>query len=220
MTDIAHHEYTPLASATEIGIGMRVSIHPHTNDFVAVILGALEDVAAAGLTRDVEVTTDEVSTYIGPRGEHPEQQLADYLSTLLAAAHRRSGGGHVVAHVLLSRGCPGEATCDLTERRLPSARAVSIAATGIAAAAQWSLYPLLDGGGEPQKHLPIIEAEIARAQARGLASHPAHYATMLRGDVADVVATGVDTWARVGSHVPHVVTHLTISTGSPTALGA
>jgi len=40
---------------------------------------------------------------------------------------------------------------------------------------------------------------------------------MLRGDVADVVATAVDAWTSVGEVVPHVVTHLTIAVGSPSA---
>jgi hypothetical protein len=33
--------------------------------------------------------------------------------------------------------------------------------------------------------------------------------------VADVLATATDAWAQVGSDVPHVVSHLTISVGSP-----
>ena len=49
----------------------------------------------------------------------------------------------------------------------------------------------------------------------GVAASPAHYATRLTGDVSDVVATAVDAWAQVGTEVPHVVTHLTISVGSP-----
>jgi energy-coupling factor transport system substrate-specific component len=60
-----------------------------------------------------------------------------------------------------------------------------------------------------------IEAAIAAAQRRGVASSPAHYATKLTGDVADVLATAVDAWAQVGANVPHVVTHLTVSVGSP-----
>jgi len=67
-----------------------------------------------------------VSTYVGTRQAPGEQRLARYVAGLVAglvaaasrrrgvAASRRRGvaasqssdGGHVVAHVLLSRGCP------------------------------------------------------------------------------------------------------------------
>ncbi len=205
----------------ELGIGMRFSIHPHTDDFVEVILGALADVEQAGLTKDLVIETDEVSTYVGVRTAPAEQRLAAYLSAVITAATRRSGGGHVVAHVLLSRGCPGEVACDLSVTGLPDPDPVALERTGIRAAAQWSLYPLLDagdGGGRPD-HMAHIETAIAAARDRGTAAAAAHYATKLTGDVADVLATAVDAWAQVGARVPHVVTHLTISVGSPTQAG-
>jgi energy-coupling factor transport system substrate-specific component len=199
----------------QLGVGMRFSLHPHTDDFVDVILGALADVESAGLTEGLVTDTDEVSTYVGARIEPAEQRLAAYLSAVIAAASRRSGGGHVVAHVLLSRGCPGEVSCDLAVTGLPTPEPVELQPIGIRAAAQWSLYPLLDGGSDAGDHMAHIEAAIAAAQRRGVASSPAHYATKLTGDVADVLATAVDAWAQVGANVPHVVTHLTVSVGSP-----
>jgi hypothetical protein len=208
------------AAPEQLGIGMRVSIHPHCDDFVDVILGALADIDAAGLTEDLTIETDEVSTYVGARSAPAEQRLATYLTALVAAASRRSGGGHVVAHVLLSRGCPGEVACDLSVTGLPHAAPVALERTGIRAAAQWSLYPLLDGGSGGGEHMAHIEAAIAGARRRGTAASPAHYATTLDGDLADVVATAVDAWALVGTEVAHVVTHLTISVGSPSPAGA
>ncbi|MEJ5946570.1 YkoF family thiamine/hydroxymethylpyrimidine-binding protein [Pseudokineococcus basanitobsidens] len=218
------------AQVTELGIGARVSVHPHTDRFVDVILGALDDVESAGLTEGLVLETDEVSTYVGARQAPGEQRIARYLTGLVAAASRRSDGGHVVAHVLLSRGCPGEVSCDLSVTGLPSVEPVVVEPTGVQAVAQWSLYPLLDAAGAgtsgaaparrgeaDDQHMAHIEQAISAAQQRGTASSAAHYATMLRGDVADVVATAVDAWAGVGEVVPHVVTHLTISVGSPSA---
>ena len=199
----------------QLGVGLRFSLHPHTDDFVDVILGALADVEVAGLTEGLVINTDEVSTYVGARIEPAEQRLAAYLSAVIAAASHRSGGGHVVAHVLFSRGCPGEVSCDLAVTGLPTAEPVVLESTGIRAAAQWSLYPLLDGGSDAGDHMAHIEAAIAAAQRRGVASSPSHYATKLTGDVADVLAAAVDVWAQVGAEVPHVVTHLTVSVGSP-----
>ena len=38
----------------------------------------------------------------------------------------------------------------------------------------------------------------------------------LEGDLSEVVATAVEAWSTVGAHLSHVVTHLTLSVGSPT----
>lgn len=220
-TTPAQTGYAPQPAPTElgpaeIGVGMRLSVHPHTDRFVEVILGALDDVDAAGLTEGLTIETDDVSTYVGATVAPGEQRLASYLAALVMAASRRSAGGHVVAHVLLSRGCPGEASCDLTTTRLPGAAPVVLVPGELPAVAQWSLYPLLDGDGGAGAHMSHIEEAIATARRDGVAVAPRHYATRLAGDLSQVVATAVDAWARVGATVPHVVTHLTLSVGSPT----
>ncbi|GAB3026665.1 hypothetical protein GCM10011376_13340 [Nocardioides flavus (ex Wang et al. 2016)] len=207
----------------DLGVGARFSVHPHCDRFVEVILGALAEAREAGLADSLVVETDEVSTYVGSVDDAPEERIVAYVSHVLAAAHRLSGGGHVVGHVLLSRGCPGEAACDLGAVRLPIVAPVRVEPTGVDAVAQWSLYPLLDGGSgggsHGGDHMVPIEAAIAAARRRGTAVAPAHYATRLRGDVAEVLATATDAWAGVGAEVPHVVTHLTVSIGSPSATG-
>lgn len=213
MSTETREHHTEDATSEQLGIGMRFSLHPHCDNFVEVILGALDDAASAGLTEHLTIETDEVSTYVGTGTEPAEQRLVAYLAAVVAAASRRSKGGHVVAHVLLSRGCPGEATCDLTVTGLPRPAPVEVKPTGIRAAAQWSLYPLLDGGNGD--HMTHIEDAIAAAQRRGVAASPAHYATRLSGDVAKVLATVADAWAGVGTRVPHVVSHVTVSVGSP-----
>lgn len=205
------------ATPEQLGIGMRLSVHPHCDDFEDVILGALADVASDGLSDGLVVQTDEVSSYVGAQSEPAEQQLAAFAVAIIAAASRRSGGGHVVAHILLSRGCPGEVSCDLQVTGLPHAAPVALEPVGISAAAQWSLYPLLDGGSRQGDHMPYIEAAIGAARSRGVATRANHYATKLTGDLAEVLATAVDAWAQVGTVVPHVVTHLTVSVGSPSS---
>lgn len=219
MTEVRTIQGTAGAGAApdQLGIGMRFSLHPHCDDFVAVIVGALADARTAGLDEGLLIETDEVSTYVGARTVPAEQQLVAYLAGVIAAAARRADGGHVVAHVLLSRGCPGEVSCNLAETGLPTPPPVEVAPTGVRAVAQWSLYPLLDGGSSAGDHLVAIEAAIASAQRRGTATEPSHYATKLSGDVAEVLATAADAWAVVGAQVPHVVTHLTVSVGSPSA---
>lgn len=207
---------TLAATPGELGIGMRFSLHPHCDNYIDVILGSLQDVERAGLTVGLVIETDDVSSYVGALDEPAEQRLMTYLAAVIAAASRRSGGGHIAAQVLLSRGCPGETTCDLSVTGLPVVAPVDIPATGVLAAAQWSLYPLLDSGSAVGTHMEHIEAAIAAALQRGTAVGAAHYATRLQGDVAAVLATVADAWAQVGAVVPHVVCHLTISVGSPT----
>src|SRR5699024_6928947 len=128
----------------EHGIGARLSIHPHSDNFVSAILGALDDAAQDGLADGLVLETDEVSTAIGVHQEPAEEQLARYVSAVVAAASRRTDGGHVVAHLLLSRGCPCVRTRE-PAADLPTAQPVRVDTTGIGAVAHWVLYPLLEG---------------------------------------------------------------------------
>ena len=206
--------FDPVAAA-DLGVGMRFSLHPHCDDFVGVILGALADAEGVVSAATLTVESDEVSTYVGAAGATAEEDLMSYLAAAVTAASGRCGGGHVVAHVLLSRGCPGEAACDLTVARLPRVRPVEVRPTGLDCVAQWSLYPLLDGDSGAGDHMRYIEAAIEAARQRGVGAAPQHYATKLTGDVAEVLSTVADAWTAVGAEVPHVVSHVTLSVGSP-----
>jgi len=189
----------------EFGVGVRFSLHPMTDDFVELILGGLEQTDPRGLT----VETDEVSTYLGGS----EQDLVRYLIDVIGAVART--GVHTVAHILFSRGCPGGVTCELPDGTVPIPGELSRSEpTGLRADADWSLYPLHDGSGEGD-HMAEIERAIAAARQRGTFVRSVHYATRLRGDLADVVSTVCDGWLTVGRAVPHVVAHVTISLNSP-----
>lgn len=202
----------------DVGIGMRISVHPHTDDFLDVLTGALDDAAELPSAQRLTIRTETVSTYVGATVEPAAQDLAAYACGLIGGASRRAGGRHVVAHILLSRGCPGEARCTLVpgeEGNLPVEPPITVPPTGRRAVAAWSLYPL-DDSGFP--HLEMIEGEIAHARRRageGVEVTPLHYATELRGDLAAVLSVVVDAWTAVGSRVPHVVSHVTVSLDSP-----
>ena len=62
-----------------------------------------------------------------------------------------------------------------------------------------------------------IYAAIDEANASGITVTSEHYATILRGDLADLLAVIVNAWAKVGEEVPHVVSHVSVSLDSPTA---
>lgn len=190
--------------ATELGVGARFSLHPHCDDYVDVILSAL---AAADASR-VTVRTDDVSTFV--RGS--EADVVRYVHDVLAAAGRTRW--HVVAHVLLSRGCPGEVACELPDDALLDSVAVpSLDPTGLAASAHWALYPLDDTGGD---HLAHIMTAIGTAGSAA-ATSPEHFVTRLDGDLADVLTAVAAGWLEAARHVRHVVTHVTVSMHSPSA---
>lgn len=209
----------PTAPTTpaQLGVGARFSLHPMTAGFVDVIVGAL----AAGDTSRLEVSTDDVSTFV--RGT--EADVLTYLRDVIAAA--AAGGVHVVAQVLLSRGCPGEVACELPDDVvLHPVQLPDLAPTGLRASAHWALYPLDDGGPAPDggarrgDHMAGIYAAIERARERGTLTRGEHFVTRLDGDLADVLATVADGWLLVGREVRHVTTHVTISLHSPSAPAA
>lgn len=198
---------TPQPTAAELGVGARLSLYPMTDDFVTVILDALDGVDDSGL----EVRTDDVSTYLGATsvpGAVPK--IARYVETVVRSTVSRTRG-HVVAALLLSRGCPGEVTCEVGEDPLPAPEEVPLGLepSGITAAAHWSVYPL-DG----DDHMDWIGRAIKGAEETGTFSRGEHYVTRLDGDLSEVIATIFSGWLAAGPG--HVTTHATISVRSPT----
>lgn len=203
------------ADPGEFGIGLRYSLHPASDNFVDVILGAISATEQAGVSDGLTVQTDEVSTLVRATRAPAEQLLADYLTRTVAEATARMNGGHLVTHVLFSRGCPGEITCEIGDLAPPEVSPITLEPTGVDAVAQWSLYPLMDGGSAHGPHLAPIERAIEQARAADVRVEASNFSTRLRGDLAAVVATMTNAWAGVGTEIPHVVTHATISINSP-----
>ncbi len=197
------------AEHVRLGVGARFTLLPAADDVVPVILGALE--AGRRAVPDVAVRTDDVSSLV--RGS--EQDIARYLTAVVAQAARTTPSGHVVASVALSRGCPGEVGCDLTPGELVEVPRVVVGPTGLTAAAHWALYPL----GTRDAMGPIARA-IELAQADGTWGGAENFAPRLDGDLAAVLATLIDTWTAVGRDVAHVAAHATVSVGSPGASSA
>lgn len=202
-------------AADEFGIGCRFSLHPMCDDFVEVILGALGAADATGL----EVRTDDVSTYVAPaprsfgRGDQgAEAAIVRFLRDVLVAASGRTP--HVVASVLLSRRCPGEVRCEVGDDRAapPLPALPALEPSGVRSAAHWSVYPL----GEPD-HLDAVAAAVAQAEREGTFAGSEHYATRLEGDISEVLTTIAVGWLAAANASRHVVSHATVSVGSPTA---
>ncbi|MFT4468903.1 YkoF family thiamine/hydroxymethylpyrimidine-binding protein [Arthrobacter sulfonylureivorans] len=198
------------ATPREFGVGARLTLAVMADDYIDVILGALEHADATGL----EVQTGKVSTYVSGA----EQDVLRYLSQVIARASR--GGAHVAAAVHLSRGCPGGVSCEIPEGGAALYSEIpQLEPTGIQAAADWAIYPLADGGpgSAAADHMRDIYAAIDYAKSTGVTVTEHHYVTRLDGDVAQVLQTIAAGWILIGRSVQHVVTHATLSINSPTA---
>src|SRR5699024_1721874 len=121
---------------------------------------------------------------------------------------------HLTSHLLFSRGCPGEASCELIPGEIPAEKPVELDKTGIEAAAAWSLYPLADDGSP---HMGPIYAAIDEANASGSTVTSEHDSRILRGELADVLTVSVNAWASVGEEAPHVGSHVSVSLDAPSA---
>ncbi|PPG03488.1 hypothetical protein C5E06_14020 [Pseudoclavibacter sp. RFBI5] len=190
------------------GVGARVTVSVMSDRYVDVILAALDAADSSGLVLE----TGDVSTYAG--GD--EQSLLSWLTDL--SQHIAATGLHASIQVLLSRGCPGEAVCDLPggagPRRVDAPRGRR---SGSFASAEWALYPLEDAGSAERTpdHMREIYAAIETAKASGTFVASEHFVTKLSGDLGRVLETVAVAWAGVGAHVQHVTSHLTISLNSP-----
>ncbi len=191
------------------GVGARVTVSVMSDRYVEVILAAL----AAADTTGLVVDTGDVSTYLGGS----EADLLRAITQLTASV--AASGHHASVTVHLSRGCPGEAVCELPGGA--GARGVETLRgerTGRWAAAEWALYPLADTPGAD--HMADIHAAIDFAKAGGTFRGSEHFVTRLEGDVGDVLATAFAGWTLVGRSVQHVTAHLTLSLNSPSHEGA
>jgi energy-coupling factor transport system substrate-specific component len=193
-----------------LGVGLRFSLHPMTDRFVDVILGALDDVDDTGLT----VTVTDVSTHVAGA----EADLARYVRDATLAALERLGDGHLAVNLLLSRGCPGAVRCDPSGlETLPAVAPVDLAPAGVRATAHWALYPLgeVTGADDAAGHMAAIERGIAATERDGTFVRVERFVTRLEGDLSAVLGSVVDAWAAAGTVVPHVTSHVFLSIGSP-----
>jgi energy-coupling factor transport system substrate-specific component len=196
-----------------LGVGLRFSLHPMTERFVDVILGALDAVDTTGVT----VTTTDVSTHVAGVEAH----LARYVRDAVLAALGRLGDGHLAVNLLLSRGCPGAVRCDPGAlQTLPVVEPVGLDAAGVRATAHWALYPLGEAaGGAGGGHMEAIERGIAATERDGTFVRVERFVTRLEGDLADVLGSVFDAWTAAGAVVPHVTSHVFLSIGSPSDQG-
>lgn len=190
-------------------IGCQFSLYAMTDNFVDVILGAVESLKSGD---DLRVEADDLSTLVVGRTDR-----------IFAAVHKAfqdaaATGKHVVANLTFSRGCPGEPDDPIctpedpeeSEAAPPDPRTAT--ATGTEAAAQFAVYPL----GSPD-YMNAIGDEIEKAKEAGTFTGGKHFCTRLDADSGPLFATLQAAFENAGKTTGHVVVTATVSANSPSA---
>jgi energy-coupling factor transport system substrate-specific component len=197
--------------------GAQISLYPMADDFVGIILKAIE--ALEPYRSRFRLETDDISTLlVGP----PDELFPAMRDLFVSAAEH---GKHCVLAATVSRGCPGEPDDPICspnsdaghERPLRERIAAAInhvravPETGCIVAAQFSLYPL--GSGH---HMDEIYGCIAFLKESGVFDRSKNFCTKLCGDAGPVFATLSEAFLQFGDPRGHVALDLRVSANSPT----
>ena len=183
--------------------GCRFTLYPMSDDFIDIILGALERTD----TSYVWSQTDALSTVY--RGKLP--YVMDAVAALFANAWRE--GVHMAIEGQISKGCPGDISGDsvLTcTGDAPNARVVAERGDH-PVHAKFALYPL-----GVEDYIDDIAQVWRLAERRGLRPTSVHYCTRLEGTISEVFAFLQEVCELMEKTVSHYVVHFTMNVNSPT----
>ncbi|WP_188207525.1 Ykof family thiamine-binding protein [Alkalibacillus aidingensis] len=181
--------------------GCQFTLYPMSDNFVDIILTALDEVDSSKVWKD----TDDVSTCIRGKMVH----VFDVTKAIFL--HAAKTGEHVAMSGTFSIGCPGDNEADVymaeTDEPVNLANSQSIEQQ---AGCKFALYPM---GRED--YMDKIYEQIDLSKARGVEVSAAHYATRLDGDVKDIFHALEESFDKVQEAVSHVTMTFTISANSP-----
>ena len=185
--------------------GCRFSLYPMTDNFVSVILGALEKTD----TSAVWSQSDALSTVY--RGKLP--YVADAVRALFINAWQPEV--HMALEGQFSKGCPGDTDGDsLLDREGEAPNRAKIQDRHFPVLCKLALYPM--GTGD---YIDEIAKVCRMAEAEGLNPKTIHYATRIEGDVQKVFDYLEEVCRLMEQSVPHYILHFTLSVNSPTNEG-
>ncbi len=185
--------------------GCRFSLYPMTDNFVSVILGALEKTD----TSAVWSQSDAMSTVY--RGKLP--YVADAVRALFISAWQPEV--HMALEGQFSKGCPGDTDGDsLLDREGEAPNRAKIQDRHFPVLCKLALYPM--GTGD---YIDEIAKVWRMAEAEGLNPKTIHYATRIEGDVQKVFDYLEEVCRLMEQSVPHYILHFTLSVNSPTNEG-
>lgn len=185
--------------------GCRFSLYPMTDNFVSVILGALEKTD----TSAVWSQSDALSTVY--RGKLP--YVADAVRALFINAWQPEV--HMALEGQFSKGCPGDTDGDsLLDQEGEAPNRAKIQDRHFPVLCKLALYPM--GTGD---YIDEIAKVWRMAEAEGLNPKTIHYATRIEGDVQKVFDYLEEVCRLMEQSVPHYILHFTLSVNSPTNEG-
>ena len=185
--------------------GCRFSLYPMTDNFVSVILGALEKTD----TSAVWSQSDALSTVY--RGKLP--YVADAVRALFINAWQPEV--HMALEGQFSKGCPGDTDGDsLLDREGEAPNRAKIQDRHFPVLCKLALYPM--GTGD---YIDEIAKVWRMAEEEGLNPKTIHYATRIERDVQKVFDYLEEVCRLMGQSVPHYILHFTLSVNSPTNEG-
>lgn len=185
--------------------GCRFSLYPMTDNFVSVILGALEKTD----TSAVWSQSDALSTVY--RGKL--LYVADAVRALFINAWQPEV--HMALEGQFSKGCPGDTDGDsLLDREGEAPNRAKIQDRHFPVLCKLALYPM--GTGD---YIDEIAKVWRMAEAEGLNPKTIHYATRIEGDVQKVFDYLEEVCRLMEQSVPHYILHFTLSVNSPTNEG-
>lgn len=185
--------------------GCRFSLYPMTDNFVSVILGALEKTDTSAVWRQ----SDALSTVY--RGKLP--YVADAVRALFINAWQPEV--HMALEGQFSKGCPGDTDGDsLLDREGEAPNRAKIQDRHFPVLCKLALYPM--GTGD---YIDEIAKVWRMAEAEGLNPKTIHYATRIEGDVQKVFDYLEEVCRLMEQSVPHYILHFTLSVNSPTNEG-
>ena len=197
--------------------GCRFSLYPMTDNFVSVILGALEKTD----TSAVWSQSDALSTVY--RGKLP--YVADAVRALFINAWQPEV--HMALEGQFSKGCPGDTDGDsLLDREGEAPNRAKIQDRHFPVLCKLALYPM--GTGDYIDEIAkvwrmaggMFVTVLGRmAEAEGLNPKTIHYATRIEGDVQKVFDYLEEVCRLMEQSVPHYILHFTLSVNSPTNEG-
>lgn len=180
-------------------VGARIGIYPMQDNFVDVILGAIKSTNSNGLA----ISVDDLGTTIQGKRE----RVFSYVKEVFLRAADK--GGHVVANVVFSVGCPGDVPEDFDFQL--EAPVVNLPMEDMIISCAWSLYPL----GSKDYFQAIVE-EVEKAKSLlDIEVESYHYCTRLDGSVRDIFSLLEASFEGVAKRIHHTIIHATFSKGSP-----
>ena len=183
--------------------GCRFSIAPMSDDYIDIILGAVEKVD----TSKIWSKTDKLSTIYRGKREH----VVDAVKACFVRSYNDKV--HMTMEATFSKGCPGDtdADCYLAEDDVPvNERLISDKKFNVLS--KIAFYPL--GVEDYMKHIAHV---VNLAIEKGLYKESTHYVSILEGDISDLFTYFNEVMEYAEENISHYVLQVTLSVNSPTA---